>query len=127
MDDLPETFTVRDAVRILQWQGSPKVLTRHLERRGFVKFMGRDPTGTGSCMQFRRPVKVAVPCACRCHTGTCGANDMDMAERSLRMVEAMGIRDADTITVLNDLVIRAGVDYAKTALNFGNLDSDVPF
>lgn len=126
---LPDAFSIEEAADLLDWQGTLPGLSHSLMADGFVKFRASATVNSPSRFMWRKPIPTTAPdqCTCRCHTGTCGANDMDLAERSLRLVEAMGIRDGETITVLDDLVSRAGVDYAKAALKFGNLDSDVPF
>jgi len=129
MDGLPESFTTREAFDILGWQGSRKGLARHLQAEGFISALARDPTSKAVRIMWRHPTPAMLKetCPCRCHTSTCGANDMDLAERSLQLVERLRLSDADTITVLHDLVHRAGVDHAQAALKRIALDQDVPF
>ncbi len=125
--DLPETFTIREAFDILPWQGSRKGLARHLQSEGFTSSVVGDAKGARMMWRHPAPVMRMASCPCRCHTGTCGANDMDLAERSLVLVERLRLFDADSITALHDLVHRAGVDYAQAALKRVALDDDVPF
>ena len=66
-------------------------------------------------------------CNCRCHTGTCGENDMVLAERALRLIITIRPIGADGMQAIADLVDRAGVEFARTAIGHGDLDDDVPF
>jgi len=129
MDGLPETFSIREAFDILGWQGSRKGLARHLQAEGFTSGLARDSTSKAVRIMWQHPAPLMLKesCPCRCHIGTCGANDMDLAERSLQLVERLRLSDADTITALHDLVHRAGVNHAKAALKRIALDDDVPF
>lgn len=143
-DILPDTFSIEQAADVLNWQGTLPGLSRSLQADGFEKFRASATVDGGSRLRWRRPASDASPdlaalagprmveatskpCTCRCHTGTCGANDMDLAERSLQLVERLRLSDADTITVLHDLVHRAGVNHAQAALKRIALDQDVPF
>jgi len=127
MDGLPERFTTREAFDILGWQSSRKGLARHLQAEGFTSALARDATSKAVRIMWQHPAPVMLKesCPCRCRTGTCGA--MDLAERSLQLVERLRLSDADTITVLHDLVHRAGVNYAQAALKRISLDTEVPF
>lgn len=127
-DILPHTFTIQEATDLLKWQGSPQGLAHSLKADGFSKFrvVGATP-GAPMRTVWRRPVADAVACSCRCHTGTCGANDMDLAERAIRLVEMLRPLDVKMIEEIQYLVNRAGVDHAKAALNPVDLDDDVPF
>lgn len=130
MNGLPEAFSIREAFKFLDWQGSRKGLARHLEANGYAGVERYDPRSRAMRVMWSVPAPPPVPmseCHCRCHTNTCGANDMDLAERSIQLVERLCLNDADTITVLHDLVHRAGVDHAQAALKRVALDDDVPF
>ncbi|WP_231420898.1 hypothetical protein [Sphingomonas sp. Leaf205] len=129
MNGLPETFTIREAFDLLGWQGSRKGLARHLQSEGFTSTMARIPGDAGARMIWRhpKPALTIESCPCRCHTGTCGANDMDLAERAIRLVQILRPRDAKMLEAIEYLVNRAGVDHAKATLNPVDLDSDVPF
>jgi hypothetical protein len=66
-------------------------------------------------------------CACRCHTGTCGENDMVMAERTILLVERLRPMSRDLVDAIDDLVQRAGVDFARASTGTYPTDDDVPF
>lgn len=129
MDGLPETFSIREAFDILGWQGSRKGLARHLQAEGFTSALARDPTSKAVRIMWRHPAPVMLKesCPCRCHTGTCGANDMDLAERAIRLVEMLRPLDVKMVEEIQYLVNRAGVDHARVALRPIDLDAEVPF
>jgi hypothetical protein len=129
MDGMPEIFSTREAFTLLDWQGSRQGLARHLQASGFELVTARQPNGHGTRRMWRRPEGlVAAPtCACRCHTGTCGANDMVLAERTIRLIEKLRPYSEEAIMQIVDLVHRAGVDHASAALDQAALDADVPF
>lgn len=118
-DSLPHTFTTQEASNLLKWQGSVKGLSHSLLADGFRKFrvVGAQP-GEPMRTVWRRPTVAAatIECPCRCHTGTCGANDMDLAERTIRMIMSLRPHDVKVIEEVEALVRRAGVDHAKAAL-----------
>ena len=118
MDGLPETFSIREAFDILGWQGSRKGLARHLQSEGFTSAVVRDAPSRPARVMWRHPTPVALKesCPCRCHTGTCGANDMDLAERTIQMIRVLRPHDVQVIKEVDELVRRAGVDHAKAAL-----------
>lgn len=128
-DVLPHTFTTQEASDLLKWQGSVKGLSHSLMADGFKKFrVVGAKLGEPMRTVWRRPsVAVATSeCGCRCHTGTCGASSMDLAERAIRLVEMLCPLEARMIEEIQYLVNRAGVDYARAALRSADLDSDVP-
>lgn len=127
INGLPESFSIREAFDILGWQGSRKGLARHLEAQGFTKSPWYDDRSRDIRIMWRRPPHVAIPCLCRCHTGTCGANDMDLAERAIRLVEMLRPLDVKMVEEIQHLVNRAGVNHATVALRPLNPDSEVPF
>lgn len=129
MDGLPETFSIREAFDILGWQGSRKGLARHLQSEGFTSAIVRDATSKSARIMWRHPAQVILKgaCPCRCHTGTCGAKDMDLAERAIRLVEMLRPLDVKMVEEIQYLVNRAGVDHAKAALRPFDPDSEVPF
>jgi len=129
-DILPHSFTTQEASDLLNWQGSVKGLSHSLMADGFKKFrVVGAKLGEPMRTVWRRPsVATASPeCRCRCHTGTCGANDMDLAERAIGLVQMLRPLDVKMIEEIQYLVNRAGVDYGRAALNPVDLDSDVPF
>lgn len=127
--DLPKAFTTREAFKILKWQGSRKGLARHLEAQGFTKSPWYDDRSRDVRMMWRHPAPVTLKesCPCRCHTGTCGANDMDLAERAIRLVEMLRPLEVKMVEEIQYLVNRAGVDHAKSALRPIDLNAKVPF
>lgn len=134
MNGLPETFSIREAFDILGLQGSRKGLARHLEAQGFTKSAWYDDRSRDTRMIWRHPKHAPTmkSCPCRCHTGTCGASDMDLAERTIRMIMSLRPHDVKVIEEVDALVRRAGVDHAKAALAIGktarpSLYDDVPF
>lgn len=118
MNGLPETFSTREAFDILAWQGSRRGLARHLQAEGFTSALARDPTSKATRIMWRHPAPVMLKesCSCRCHTETCGANDMDLAERTIRIMMSLRPHDVKVIEEIDALVRRAGVDHAKAAL-----------
>lgn len=124
---LPESFSIREAFDILKWQGSRQGLARHLEADGYVRALRHDAGSRTLRHIWRRRPIAPPPCACRCHTGTCGANDMDLAERTVRLIERVFIADAEAIGAIDEMVSRAGVEHAQVALKRIPLDDDVPF
>ena len=134
MNGLPETFSIREAFDILAWQGSRKGLARHLEAQGFTKSPWYDDRSRDTRIMWRHPAPVILkePCPCRCHTGTCGANDMDLAERTIRIMMSLRPHVVKVIEEIDALVRRAGVDHAKAALAIvknarPSLYDEVPF
>jgi len=73
-----------------------------------------------------RPPRPRSSCRCRCHTGTCGENGMVLAERALRLIDALGVSEVTAIEAIEDLVRRAGVDYARVAIGEPDLDEEFP-
>jgi hypothetical protein len=69
----------------------------------------------------------AFSCPCRCHTGTCGENDMVMAERAIQLALILRPISVDMLDAIDDLVIRAGVEFARDAVPSFDLDDRVPF
>jgi len=128
MDGLPEIFSTREAFKLLAWQGSRQGLARHLQASGFEPITTRQPNGHGARKMWRRADSlIAAPtCACRCHTGTCGENAMVLAERALRLIEKLRPLSSDTVVAIEVLVDRAGVAYARDAIEGGS-DDRVPF
>lgn len=66
-------------------------------------------------------------CNCRCHTGTCGENDMVLAERTIQLIRRLSISAPDAIEAVDYLVRRAGVDFARTDIGLFPTDDEVPF
>jgi len=129
-DILPDTFSIAQAADLLNWQGTLPGLAHSLASDGYVKFRVAATVNSPSRFIWRRRARPIVPdnqCACRCHTGTCGANDMDLAERVIRLIEKLRLIDVKAIRELEHLVDRAGVDHAQAALKAADYDSDVPF
>lgn len=65
-------------------------------------------------------------CPCECHANTCGAADMAMAERTIRLVAGLRPYSADMVNALDELVLRAGPEKARAAIG-ELLDEEVPF
>lgn len=126
MDGLPESFSTGDAHDILKWQGSRLGLARHLEAAGYVRALRHDAGSRTLRYIWRRPPATPPSCTCRCHTGTWGANDMDLAERAIQLIEMLRPLDVNMIEEIERLVDRAGVDYAKAALRAFDPDSEAP-
>lgn len=119
-------FTTDEAIEALDWAGSRKGLARHLEALGYEGRKERAPYQTTVHTVWTSPHR-RDDCVCRCHTGTCGENDMVLAERAIRLVEKLRPLGADTIQALVDLVDRAGVDFARAAVPTSAPDDDCPF
>jgi hypothetical protein len=118
-------FTTHEAEQALDWTLGSKALAHQLKALGYTSRMARQPGGHGRRKVWTAPPRRQDECTCRCHTGTCGENDMVMAERAIRLVEKLRPLGADTIQAIVDLVDRAGVDYARTALP--DMNDDCPF
>lgn len=118
MDGLPETFSIREAFDLLGWQGSRKGLARHLQSEGFTCTFIGEPGSKSARMMWRHtaPVAAMPACQCCCHTGTCGANDMDLAERTIRIMMSLRPHDVKVIEEVDALVRRAGFEHARAAL-----------
>ena len=82
-------------------------------------------TAWGSTEAQDRHDRMAA-CPCECHANTCGAADMAMAERTIRLVAGLRPYSADMVNALDDLVQRAGPEKARAAIG-ELLDEEVPF
>ncbi len=135
---LPARFTLPEAERLLRWQGTTKGLSRLLMDNGYVPRQGAgkrhwsQPQTQAKWMtepadDFRLEIHPPQSCACQCHENTCGAADMDMAERTLRLVTSLRPIGADMVDLLNELVTRAGPAHARAFLKNFSPDDGVPF
>jgi hypothetical protein len=124
VSQLPYQFTLAEARDILNWTLSNHALAHQLRGQGYrtAKRLHDDALRN----VWFHPDPTGATCDCRCHTGTCGANDMDMAERAIRLIERLRPISADMVQAIVDLVDRAGVDHARKALGIGGLDDDMP-
>lgn len=121
---LGKDFTISQAAHAAHWQGSLAALARMLSGAGYTA------RATRGGKRLWSPPPAAVTCSCRCHTGTCGENDMVLAERTIRLLQNLRPMSSDMIVALDDIVQRAGVDYARAAIGVPGtppLDDDVPF
>ncbi|MCP4025698.1 MAG: hypothetical protein GY736_05215 [Sphingomonas sp.] len=118
-------FTTDEAIVALGWAGSRKGLARYLQGLGYGRSKSRAPYQTTIRTIWTSPHR-RDDCVCRCHTGTCGENDMVLAERAIRLVETLRPFGADGIQAIVDLVDRAGVDFARAAVPANGLDDDCP-
>lgn len=120
-------FTTREAMAAVDWTGSRRALAKEIERRGYQPLLRRRRGENGVTVIWRAPVPPVSECPCRCHTGTCGENDMVLAERAIRLILSVRPIGADGMQAIVELVDRAGVNFARTAIGVGDLDDDVPF
>jgi hypothetical protein len=120
-------FTTDEASAALDWTGSRKGLAYQLKALGYETRMFCRPGEHSARKIWIAPIRSRDECTCRCHTGTCGENDMVLAERAIRLIEKLRPLGADTINAISDLVHRAGVDFARAALPIGGIDDDLPF
>jgi hypothetical protein len=120
-------FTTNEAVEALDWTGSRRALVAELRGLSYSSLQRHRRGDTHVSKIWRAPPHPVSECSCRCHTGTCGANDMVLAERTLRLIITIRPIGADGMQAIADLVDRAGVDFAREAIGLGDLDDDVPF
>lgn len=66
-------------------------------------------------------------CPCRCHTGTCGENDMVLAERAVRLISRLSAVTPDAVEAIDYMVQRAGVNFARAAVERAPDDDEMPF
>lgn len=124
----PAPFTLTEAREAIGWPASNRALADRLRDLGYVAYRMRKAGSTGTERVWKPdPNSTALPCACRCHTGTCGENDMVMAERTIRLVERLRPMSRDFVDAIDDLVQRAGVDFARASTGTYPTDDDVPF
>lgn len=124
----PPPFTLAEARQTIGWSASNRALADRLRDLGYIAYRARKTGSTGTERLWQPdPNSNVLPCACRCHTGTCGENDMVMAERAIRIVERLRPRHRDLIDAIDDLVQRAGVDFARQSTGTYPTDDDVPF
>ncbi|MGO1303647.1 MAG: hypothetical protein ACTMKV_02560 [Sphingomonas parapaucimobilis] len=150
---LPDQSTTNEAHRVLRWIGTRSGFGSMLVGNGFVRTIRRAgktnhhvwirPTSKRPLTQkardelldrvrsadnaFSASIAVIPECTCQCHENTCGAADMDMAERTLRLVESLRPIGADVIERLDELVQRAGPAHARDSLGKTDFDDKVPF
>ncbi|KQO57690.1 hypothetical protein [Sphingomonas sp. Leaf257] len=166
LDQLPHTFTLKTARKMLQWQGATAGLARMLLASGFCSAdarQGQKPlwirlesaaahrqrmataafkksaTAMAATIARAHADRAAVTaakamasqspaeCACQCHENTCGAADMDMAERTLCLITSLRPIGADMVDRLDELVRRAGPAHARAFLTNFSPDDGVPF
>lgn len=120
-------FTTGEAVEALDWTGSRRALVAELRGLGYSSLQRQRRGDTHVCRVWRAPPHPVSECSCRCHTGTCGENDMVLAERTLNLITMIRPIGADGIQAIADLVDRAGVEFARAAIGHGVLDDEVPF
>jgi len=155
-DRLPPRFKLSTARRLLAWQGTDRGLSRVLSNGGFwrvrtakgfiyhrpniVTMTGGEPIAARFIDDAPAPLsgrlfpdtdggpsQPAPECACQCHENTCGAADMDMAERTLRLITSLRLIGADMVDRLDELVTRAGPAHARAFLTHFSPDDGVPF
>jgi len=121
-------FSIEEAKAALKWPLGTMALAHQLSQLGFTKSV------RGGKRLWTAPPVPQADCGCRCHTGTCGANAMLLAERTLRVVLSLRPMDRRMIEDIERIVDAAGVDFARTAIEKENgypLDADltdeVPF
>lgn len=119
-------FTTSEAADALGWSLSSRALAHQLRQLGFVALRTRRSPGEAAINRWTSPDDRRGDCACRCHTGTCGENAMVLAERAIMLVERLRPVGGDAIAEIANLVERAGVDFARDALQ-ARLDDQVPF
>jgi hypothetical protein len=116
-------FTLDEAIVALGWVGGRRGLAHMLQASGYVR--RKERASPGGMRTIWLSTHRRDDCLCRCHTGTCGENDMVLAERAIALVERLRPFGADGIQAIIDLVDRAGVDFARAALS-RSLDDEVP-
>lgn len=147
-DRLPPRFKLSTARRLLAWQGTDRGLARILSNGGFwrartakgfiyhrpniVTMTGGEPIAArfiddAPTPRSGRLSQPAPECACQCHENTCGAADMDMAERTLRLITSLRPIGTDMVDRLDELVTRAGPAHARAFIKNFSPDDGVPF
>lgn len=109
-------FTTAEAANALGSTLSTSTLAYRLSELGFDKKSARRAGDSANrqywCARAEQPA-----CTCRCHAGTCGANDMILAQRTIDLVAQIRPTSAEMIELIDDLVRRAGVEFAKDAMD----------
>ena len=133
--DLEPGFTTRAAAMAHGTSLPPKAVSRALRGMGYQARKERTADGlalvtrwylAGATAPEVSTEQAMQACPCQCHDNTCGAADMDVAERTLRVIENLRPLDVRMIEAIEHLVDRAGPRHAAAYL--GNRpDDEVPF
>lgn len=110
----PSPFSLVKAKEAIEWPHGIKALAHQLGQLGFTQ-----STKRGKRL-WSAPAAVQIGCGCRCHTGTCGANAMLLAERTLRVITSLRPMDRRMIEDIERIVDAAGVDFARAAIEKEN-------
>lgn len=115
--DLPETFSLDEAVVTLKWQGSLPGLSRYLQDRGFTKFRWSNPSGRHHGFRWRHPVVAAPPSTTRVDSDQwkCGG-DEQIAQAALRLIERNSIATAEAFYWLESQITTAGPRFCRDML-----------